>query len=366
MQITLKQSNLKKALSKIKRVVPSNPQLPILNAVLIKAEQGSIIISATDLFTGIETKVLGSVTEEGQVAIPARALSDIIATAPSGNITLETKEDSINIITDKSNSSLQVYASDEYPQFPEKQGDVISLSTQVFEDIVTYVVPATAKDDSRPILTAALFNLGEKLEVVATDGFRLATLDINHSSTPQKLLIPAKSLSEIMKLYDETESDTVELTVSTQLKQIFCTFGDTQMVIRLMEGEYPPYEKIIPQNFETQVTFDSEEFLRSIKSALIFARESSNIVRFVLSGSEMTILASSPTLGNHQSKILIEPAIADEKKIAFNAQYLVDFLSSIKTNKVWFGMNESLQPALLRPEGMEAYRYIVMPFRVNE
>lgn len=366
MKISIKQSNLKQALNDVKRVVPSNPQLPILQAVLLQAVNGEITLSATDLFTGIKTTVLGSVDESGSAAIPAKTFSDVVSNLQAGTVRLETQDTQLTIQDDQSKTVLQIFTPEDYPQFPTKQGESIQLTKETFEKIVNYVSLATAKDDSRPILTSVLFNMGDGLEVVATDGFRLATLSLNEITPLQRLLIPAKSLSEISRLYSKDEMSSVTLTVSTELKQVFCSFGEIEMIIRMMEGEFPPYQKIIPASFITEVVLDGSQLNQALKAALVFARESSNIVRLYFENDILKVVSSSPSLGNHESTIHLSQSIDRTTMIAFNAQYLLDFLNATKSDKIWLGMNESLQPALFRPEGMLEYRYIAMPFKVNE
>lgn len=366
MKFSVKQENLVKSLLDVKRVVPTKPQLPILQSVLIQAENGQINLLATDLYTGIKASVLGVVDQPGSVAVPAQALSEVITTLNPGNLEFELKENSLIIKGQGVEVKIQTFDATDYPPFPEKTGESITLLKSDLEKIVELVVFATAKDDSRPILTSILFNFEQNNEVVATDGFRLATLTLDRDYSTQKMMIPAKAILEISRLQDKNENQEIEFTVSSELKQIFCSFSNTQMVIRLMEGEYPPYGKIIPADFSTQLTIDREDLIQSIKGAMIFARESSNIVRFEVEENQIIISATSPTLGNHISKIKTKVIQGTKAKIAFNAQYLMEFLTSVKDHQIWFGLNDSLQPAMFRPDGMTNYRYIVMPFRVNE
>lgn len=366
MKFSVKQEILVKALVDVKRIVPSKPQLPILQAILIQADSGNLILSATDLYTGIKSTIVGVVDTPGQVAVPAQALTEVITTLNPGNLDFELKENTLHISGKGVSIKIQTFNVDDYPPFPEKEGESITLPKEELQKIVDLVVFATAKDDSRPILTAILFNFDGAQEIVATDGFRLATLGLDKEYSQQKMLIPAKAILEISRLQDKSDSSEVEFTISRELKQIFCSFGNTQMVIRLMEGEYPPYEKIIPNDFSTQISVDREEMIQAIKGAMIFARESSNIVRFEIENNQMVVTATSPTLGTHKSEIPVNLILGSEGKIAFNAQYLMEFLTSVKENEIWIGMNDSLQPVLFRPSQMTDYRYIVMPFRVSE
>lgn len=364
MKFSIKQENLIKSLLDVKRVVPSKPQLPILQSILIEAKNGQISLFATDLYTGIKASVVSVVDEPGVVAVPAQAITEVITTLSPGNISFELKDRVLHISGKGVSVKLQTFDANDYPPFPEKDGESFNLLKSDLDKIVKTVVFATAKDDSRPILTAVLFNFDQHQEVVATDGFRLATLSLDREYGQQKMLIPAKAILEISRLQDKNEANQIEFTISQELKQLFCSFDNTQIVIRLMEGEYPPYEKIIPADFSTQLVIDREDLINAIKGAVIFAKESSNIVKFEVVDKQMIITATSPTLGNHTSQINVDIDQGGDAKIAFNAQYLMELLSSIKEDSIWMGINDSLQPAMFRPLDMLEYRYIVMPFRV--
>jgi DNA polymerase-3 subunit beta len=205
------------------------------------------------------------------------------------------------------------------------------------------------------------------LQVVGTDGFRLA-LKTYPVAFPlaQSLLLPVKALQEIVRIGAQQTADTVKLAVSTELKQLFVVVNDTHFFIRLIEGEYPPFEKIIPSNFTLEVTFDAEEFAAHIKRALIFARDSSNIVKFSIDETGMTCTASASASGEYSGRLDVTHIQGDAGTIAFNGRYLLDFLAALKPTKLWFGMTESLKPALFRLDGVEGFMYVVMPFRVNE
>jgi len=142
--------------------------------------------------------------------------------------------------------------------------------------------------------------------------------------------------------------------------------GSTQLFVRLIEGEYPPFNKIIPTQYLFEAELDGAEFENQLKRAQIFARESSNIIRLKFSKNELLITAVSSSYGKHEGKMNIEVNDGEEGEIAFNSKYLLDFMSTLKPEKIKFLMNESLTPAMMRPDNQENYQYVVMPFRVNE
>jgi DNA polymerase-3 subunit beta len=141
-----------------------------------------------------------------------------------------------------------------------------------------------------------------------------------------------------------------------------------EILVRMMDGEFPPYQKIIPASYETQIEFSGEEFSQKLKTAMIFARESSGIIRLLIQPEQhqLKIISSSTAIGSQESTVPMKTTSSGEKEIAFNIKYLSDFLSIVKPENIWLGMNEMLKPALFRPLGEEKYRYIIMPFRVNQ
>jgi DNA polymerase-3 subunit beta len=333
---------------------------------MIEAKNGQIVLSATDLYTGIRSIVMGVVDQEGSAAVPAQALTEVITSMSPGNIDFEVNQGVLHINGKGVFIKIQTFSGEDYPTFPDKQGETVSIKKEDFEKIVEFVTFATAKDDSRPILTSVLFNFSEDLEIVATDGFRLATLNLVDKFPEQRLLVPVKAVHEIARLQAKIKAEVIDFTISEQMKQVFCNFASTELVIRLMEGEFPPYQKIIPADFTTSLTFDREDLIQALKGAMVFAREASNIVKFQIEDDQMTIVATSPTLGTHTSNVSITKKIGEKMQIAFNALYLMEFLSSVKDSQIWLGLNDSLQPAMFRPDQMLNYRYIVMPFRVND
>jgi DNA polymerase-3 subunit beta len=366
MKILIQQETLAKNIQELKRVVPSKPQLPILQSILFSVND-EIILSATDLYTGIRTKVLGKIEELGQIAIPAQLLGEVVSLLPKGEVTLETQEKGVTVSAGKTKVVIQCSETQDFPEFPEKKGQVFTLQAQEFEKIISFVPMAVAKDDLRPVLTALLFDGEDKLKVAATDGFRLSLVYLENLEIPfKKLLIPAKSLLEVQRLLERNKAKEVTLTISEEEKQIFCSLADTDLAIRLIDGEFPPYQKILANSFTHTAFVDTQKLIAAIKGALVFAKESSNIVKIIFNNNEISIEATSPSLGKHQSCIECEKNIQDEIKVSFNALYLLDFLNNAKSDRVEININESLQPVLFREEKNTQSVYVVMPFRSTE
>ncbi len=370
MKLEILQENLSAALNQIYRIIPNKPQLPILSSILLVANKNLITLSATDLYVGIKTTVSGKITKPNSVAIPGKIFYSIITSLNPGKLIISLKENTLTITSQNNITTIQCLDATEFPEFPKMNGKAHSLSVSSLEDIESMVGFSTSIDPTRPVLTSLLFQFDkEGLLVVGTDGFRLATLRLaaEKLKTDVHFLIPAKAITEATRIasFYQDASD-VSLKISEKLKQVVIVVGSTQLYVRLIEGEYPPFRKIIPNGFTLELELDGVEFENQLKRAQIFARESSNIIRFKIFKGELIITAVSSSYGKQEGKMAAEIIKGSDGKIAFNSRYLLDFISALKPEKVSFSMNESLTPAMLRPADQKDYQYVVMPFRVNE
>jgi DNA polymerase III subunit beta len=370
MKLEILQENLVKELSILQKALPSKPTLPILAFIHCKALGNAITLSATDLYLGIQTQALGNVIEEGECAIPGKLFYEVISALNPGKITLTLSELTLTIESADSKTSLQCSSSEEYPAFPQIEGTTNSLSWSVVESITSLVTWSVSSDVTRPVLTSLLFdNQDDTVSIVGTDGFRLAVWQesLELTSEQTKLLIPSKGWQELARAGAQQSVDHVDFVVSAELKQVLFQLGRSKVYLRLIDGDYPPYQKIIPENFNLQITFEGSDLAQHLKRAMVFARENSNIIHFEIDEEYLHIKATSPTAGVHESRLPVTH-LSDLKTgtIAFNARYVLDYLNAIKEPRSWFGMNESLKPALFKPEGSTQYRYVVMPFRATK
>jgi len=367
MKISILQENLQQVLTDVQRCISSRPQLPILSCVLLVAEEKQITVFATDLQFGMTCSLAGTVEEPGRVAIPAKIFCDFIATLSAGWLTLDSTEHTVQVTSAEASAKIQTFAADDYPMFPEAEGEEISFPLDVLAPAVQATSFAASLDETRPIFTTLCFQFGENLEIAGTDGFRLSRILLPFSSEKRQLLIPAKAINESIKIAVRKKVKVVVIKVSEKLKQAFFSFDGCTVSMRVLEGQYPPYEKILPTEFSTQLSFDAAEFQQKLKTASIFARESAGIIKFVITPEGLKLISSSSSYGNQESLVKTKAMtpITQTEEIAFNSRYIQEFLSVVKPERVWFGMNESLKPAVFRPEGMEALSYVIMPFRVQ-
>lgn len=370
MKLEVLQENLVTKLNNLYKIVPTNPQLPILSTILLSTQKNQLSLAATDLYIGMRATVSAKTIEAGSIAVPGKLFRETIASLDPGKISLTLNKQSLLIKTDSSTTTLQCMPTEEFPEFPDVAGQKISLKTTELSQIVESVGFSASLDQTRPVLTGLLFEFGEKkLKIVSTDGFRLAILEMLQMEKDLKsVIVPAKGLAYIKQLINqEQEVKSISLIISQEQKQILAEIGETTLFIRIIEGEYPPYNKIIPTSFTTQINLDKHQLTKLLKRALIFARESSNIVRLEIQKDQVLIKASSSAHGMQEGQM---PArvikLGDDKTIAFNIHYLLDFLEAVQEEEVILSMNQSLTPAQLTISGQPDYQYIIMPFRVHE
>ena len=368
MKLTVLQENLKNSLSYLQKVIPTKHQISILSSILLSVKENKLTLSATDLYLGIKTELIVETKDSGDLIVNGELFRSIINSLESGKLELELQGNSLVISQGKTISKLSCQSSEEFPDFPEVNGDSFKISIANLEKIQNLVTFCAGTDQSRPILTALLFKFKEEgLEVVATDGFRLSNLFLSELGSTEKktILIPAKATNELYRIAHQNNVDEVEILVSEELKQLLFKLSGVEMYVRLIEGDYPPYEKIIPPDFNLQVEFDSETFLTQLKRAAIFSRDASNIVKISIQKDQMKIFSESPSFGDYSGEIEIKNESGMNGEIAFNVNYLIDFINAVKPETLFFGMNESLKPAIFKDKERNDYFYIAMPFRVS-
>lgn len=303
----------------------------------------------------------------------------LISSLSPGKIDLELSESVLKISQGKTKVKLSCQSAEEYPKFPKVTGNSFNLKVLDLEKIQNLVVFASSNDQTRPVLTSLLMKFSNKnLMVIGTDGFRLASVIFNELkfSFNQDMLVPAKAITELLRIAKQCQAEEIEVTVANELKQLLFRVDSVEFFVRLIEGDYPPYQKIVPPNFKLTVEIDSDEFLSQLKRAQIFARETSNIVRLSFKNQDksnfLVIKAISPSYGEYLSEVLvnIKTELSKEEiaeiQIAFNALYLIEFINAVNAEKILMSINENLKPAQFASEENKNYFYISMPFRVNE
>ena len=374
MELSLLTENLNTSLSHVSRFVSTKAQLPILSYILFSTDNGRLKLSATSLEMGINYWTGAKIETEGSFCLPSKDISEFISYLPSGKIDFNL--DDKNLLTVKStkaSSTFSTLSSADFPAIPSIDSTtVFDLDLPSFLDSVATVAFASATDDSRPVLTSVLCKFTqESLTLVATDGFRLSLKTIKFS-TPINfpdgqdsltLLVPAKSLAEVLKI--AKNSPKIRLGLTADRHQIVFVLEDLEIVSRLIDGEYPNFERIIPESSPTKIYVNREELAQAIRLASVFARQSANVVRFSLKANSLELSANAPQIG--QNQVSVDARIEGEPlEIAFNYKFISDFLAIAKGNEITIELNQPLTPGAFRDPQNPDLLHIIMPVRLQD
>ena len=374
MKLSCLQENLNKGLGIIGRAVASRTTLPITQNVLISTDEKQLKLAATNLEIAISCWIGAKIENEGSITIPARVLTEFVASLPSDVINLNLKHHTLELKSGRYEARINGLDAADFPPIPQV-GDGFSTKVKA-EDLkqaISQVAFAAATEESRPVLTGVQTEFeGSKLTMAAADGFRLA-VHRTELSEPVKekvaMIIPAKAYHELNRLMGADDQE-IEITLNAQKSQVLFKLKGIEMVSQLIQGTFPNYSQLIPQTYGTKARIDVAEFLRAIKMAAIFARDGSGIARVIVTpgatveAGKITISARADEIGDNIGEI---DALVDGEaaKIAFNARYLADVLSVVKQAQVSLEVTTPSNPGVIRPVGVDNYDHVVMPMFVQ-
>jgi len=367
MKITFLSDNLQRKISFLNHAVSVRGQLPILSNFLLEAKNGKLIISATDLEIGISSSIAVNVETEGKITIPAKNFSDLLTNLGSQKIKLTLEGETVTLKGEKINASFQTMPAEDFPKLYEEKGEeLVTLKKTEIEEGILRVVFAAAQDGGRPALSGVLLGEDKKtIDLVATDGVRLS-LQKNVFRTKEGLskpiIVPARVIRELLSIKED--EDIVRVFVSEENNQILFAQGETTLVGRLIGAEYPDYQKIIPQSFDTKTDLNRDELLNAIKICSVFARETANVIKFTIKKEKMIISANSPSVGEDNVEIEVKTT-GEENEIAFNGKYLLDILTAVNKEDLVFEMTGPLNPGVFKIKNDETFLHLIMPIRVQ-
>ncbi len=370
MKLSCLQENLNRGLNIVGRAVATRTTLPITNNILLATDQSRLKLTATNLEMAITCWIGAKVAEEGTITVPARLLTEFISSLPSDkiDISLSPKTKTLELKCARFEARISGIDAKDFPPIPTvEEGLTTKIEVEAFQQGINQVVFAAATEESRPVLTGvdAQFE-GDLLTLAAADGFRLAVYKLpltGKVNQKTEVIIPARTLSEISRLAADQE-EAVEIMVNPDKGQALFRLKDIEVVSQLVQGTFPNYEQLIPQSHNTRMVVSVAEFLRATKTASIFARGGSGIVRLVVTPGKVTVSARSEEIGDDVGEIdaTVE---GEEAKVAFNGRYLTDVLSALHETQVALETTNPSSPGVLRPEGSESYLHVIMPMFVQ-
>lgn len=382
MRLSCLQENFAQALSIVTRAVPSRTTLPITQNVLLTTEQSMLKLSATNLEVAMTTWIGAQVEEEGAITVPARLLSEFIGTLPDERVDLAITEQPIgvNIKCIPFNSNISGANAEDFPPIPTvEDGVVCKIEPEVLREAIRHVAFAAAVEDSRPVLTGVKTEISsDDFTFAAADGFRLAVFKGKLSepvSEDVDFLIPARTLNEISRLLGSQESS-VEFTVTTSNNQALFKLDEVEIVSSLISGSFPDYAQLIPQSHTTRAVARASAFMGATRSASIFARDGSGIIRLQIANadpedeekkpSRMNVSARAEEVGDSQGDVMANIE-GEDAKIAFNSKYLTDVLDVLAGGEVALEVTSPSSPGVIKPNPSEDdnYVHVVMPMFVQ-
>lgn len=362
--------NLKNAVVFANHGISSRSTLPILLNLLIEAKDGNLCVSSTDLEIGIKIKIPAKIEEEGQTTVPAKTFVDLISSLNIEKIELLEKGSTLELRGEKIKTSFPTISAAEFPKLYEEKGQKqASFLIDGFIKDVSRVVFSAASDIGRPALSGVFIRKEEKggQTIVATDGYRLS---LKEDAAVEKskegantLLIPARIIREVLGIRQRGGS--IDLFTFETNNQALFEYEDTTIVGRLIEAEYPNYQKIIPDDFSTRAFFNRQEAQNAVRICSVFAREAANIVRMTIGSSKIRFSTNASSVGENEVEIEAKTE-GEENEIAFNARYLLDLFSNIDEEDMIFEMSGPLNPGVFKLEKDKKYLHLIMPIRIAD
>lgn len=349
----------------VTRAIAGRSAWPILNNVLIRTEENHLRLTAFDLELGIECTVPAVIEEAGSLTVPAKTFAEVLATLPESDVQLTVDlQNIVNIRCERSDYSLLGLPPEEFRLLPEIPDDrSVEITQAAIHEIIRQTIFAVSPDESRPILTGINMVLNESgLTFAATDTHRLAvrTAVPATASGEASCIIPRRALDELSRLLGD-EDTAVHISIAdSQIK--FLVDGIT-IVSRLIEGQFLSYERVIPTGYEKKLTIPTDEFFSKVRRVSIVAREIANRITLRTEEDQLTLTAESGDVGRAYEELEIVKD-GEDIEIAFNAKYLVDFLSVVGTDGIFVELTGAMGPGLLKPVGRDDYIYVVMPMQI--
>ena len=376
MRLSCLQENLARGLSTVQRAVNTRTTLPITQNVLISTDQSQLKLSATNLEIAITTWIGAQVEEEGSITIPARLLTEFVASLPSERIDIESTAQPKGLALRCASFEAHINGTDaeDFPPIPNVDSGVVGkIDPKVLRDAITHVAFAAATEDSRPVLTGVKVEItGDDFTFAAADGFRLAVYKGKLAEAmPEEInfIIPSKAMQEVSRAIASQE-ELVEFTVTPNKSQALFKLNNVEIVSQLIQGTFPNYSQLIPQSYGTRAVVGLDDFLRATRTASIFAKDGSGIVRLQMSGGDngstgrLRISSRAEELGDNQGEISAQVE-GDDSKIAFNAKYLSEVLDVLGSGEVALETTSPSSPGVLKQVNNDHYIHVVMPMFVQ-
>jgi DNA polymerase-3 subunit beta len=370
-KLSVMQENLSRGLQVVSRAVSARSTLPVLNNVLLRTEDGGLKLTATNLEIGITYWVPGKIETAGAMTVPARLLTDIVNGLPANErVDLEQQaQETLHITAGRFETHVKGIDAEEFPAIPSAgERPTTRIPQNVLRHALEEVTFAAATDEARPILTGVLARFeGNQLTLAAADNYRIAvkTIPVLDAVEETSVVVPARSLHELSRVLADTD-DPIDLVLSPSRNQILFHLEGVDLVSRLIDGQFPNYQQVIPKSYTTRATVDRDQLLKAVRLASLIASSSANIVKLHVGKDAETGVTVSAAADVGDNKSDVEAQVeGDGTTIAFNARYLIDVLANVSADQFSIELNGPLSPGVFKPVEDGQYVHVVMPVKTT-
>ena len=367
MELVVRKTELLRELQLFQGIVERKNTIPILANVLIEAKGDEVRMLATDLEVALRSRCHASVAKGGSLTLPAKKLYELVKALPETDVRIEEDKNGVKVAADRFDSRMQTLPREDFPTLPDATGKArASLPRNSLREMVTKTQFAITGEDTRYFLNGAKFVLRpDSLTLVATDGHRLALVEVPYKvgvTEEVGLILPKKTLLELGKLLAEGDGDVL---FESGENHLFFDVGGRVLISRMIDGQFPAYERVIPKNNDKEIDFERERLTSAVKRVALLSNERSRAVKFEINKGKVDVTSSSSEFGEAREEIAVDytgPSLS----ISFNAQYVLDFLGVVETDSVQLSLKDEVSQAVMRPLGAEGYNYtyVIMPMRI--
>ena len=369
MNFEISKEDFLKALTKVQGIIEKRHTIPILANVLLETKNNELLITATDLEIGLKAKFPCSVEEEGKVTVSAKKLFEIIKELPNSTVQFNSKNNFwVEIKCEKSLFNLVGLSPEDFPRFPEITDNLTEIDSANFIEMIDKTVFSVSNDETKFNLTGIFIKYDPQtkdLTFVSTDGHRLSLITKQISTNLSDkfnngFILPKKGIFEIRKLIENTEE---HIEVGITDNNFVIRYLDTLLVMRMVDGDFPDYNRVIPEKTDNYALINKEEFLHALKRISVLSSEKSKGVKINVLKDTLILSSSNPELGDAKEEIDTVYNAA-EISIGFNAKYIIDILQVIKSQNVIFYLKDNISPGRISPEDDENHLSVIMPMRL--
>jgi DNA polymerase-3 subunit beta len=371
MELVVRKADLLKELQLFQGIVERKNTIPILANVLIEADGDRVKLLATDLEVGLRSTCAASIAKGGSLTLPAKKLFEVIKALPETDIRIEENKNGVKVAADRFDSRMQTLPREDFPSLPDSSGTfTATLPRDVLKQMVSKTQFAITGEDTRYFLNGALFiQRGDSMSLVSTDGHRLALITVDRGKgkgrkgdDEERVILPRKTLLELGRLLAEGEGD---IRYERGENHLFFEVGGRLLISRMIDGQFPAFERVIPKSNDKKVEFDRDRLTSAVKRVALLSNERSRAVKFAIDKGKVEIASSSPEFGEAKEQIVVDYD-GSPVTICFNAQYVLDFLGVVETDSVALEFKDEMSQAVMKPVGAEGYdyTYVIMPMRV--